>query len=215
MPAHCSAQPTRLRTRGLLSLPFAVTRSYELPGGTIVLLPCAKQMIVRRTAGVVDKQHSSAVLFAAVKGAHDMSLKSFILRLLLCTSALPCAVPVMHTHLFPIAEGGMEMEPPGPASPRPQRGLHRRMSQTPPPPPNCYAIGSVSPAVDSACPGHGERVRGDRWCVTDERQCVAGHSASLAIDGAPFPMDSEFTVRPRPLTERPRPLILRPGQCVR
>ena len=39
------------------------------------LLPCASQKIVHRSVGVVDRQHSAAVLFAAVKGAYDMSLK--------------------------------------------------------------------------------------------------------------------------------------------
>ena len=40
------------------------------------------------------------------KGAYDMSLKSFFLRLLLCTPALFGTVPVVHTHLYPIAGGG-------------------------------------------------------------------------------------------------------------
>ena len=63
-------------------------------------------MIVHRTTGVVDKQHSPAVLFATVKGAYGISLKSFILRLLHCISALLWAVPVVHTQLFPIVGGG-------------------------------------------------------------------------------------------------------------
>ena len=48
----------------------------------------SSRMIAHRTTGVVDTQHSPAVLFATVKGAYDMSLKSFILRLLFCISAL-------------------------------------------------------------------------------------------------------------------------------
>ena len=41
-----------------------------------------------RAGGGGLEQHSPAVLSTTVKGAYDMSLKSFILRLLLCTSAL-------------------------------------------------------------------------------------------------------------------------------
>ena len=44
-----------------------------VPGGTFCRLVPAK--IVHRTVGVVDKQHSSAVLFATVKGAYVMSMK--------------------------------------------------------------------------------------------------------------------------------------------
>ena len=44
-----------------------------------LLLRCANQPIVHGTGGVVNLQHSSAVLFATVKGAYDMSLKiSFV-----------------------------------------------------------------------------------------------------------------------------------------
>ena len=58
------------------------------------------------TLGAVNTCGLHAILFATVKGAHDMSLKSFLLRLLLCISALLCAVPLVHTQLFPIARGG-------------------------------------------------------------------------------------------------------------
>ena len=51
----------------------------------------------------------------AAEGAYDMSLKSFFLRLLLCTPALFCTVPVVHTHLYPIAGGGGGPGPPPPS----------------------------------------------------------------------------------------------------
>ena len=40
---------------GVLMMQFDVMSSYRVPGGTILLLPCTNQMIVRRTTGVVGK----------------------------------------------------------------------------------------------------------------------------------------------------------------
>ena len=50
---------------------------------------------------MVDKCHPSAVLFAAVKGADDMSLKISTCGV---TSFFARQSRVMHTHLFPIVD---------------------------------------------------------------------------------------------------------------
>ena len=71
-------------------------------------LRCASQPIVHGTVGVAVKYHPSAVLFTAVKGAYDLSVKSSSFFLCVC-----CATPlfarqhrVVRTHVFPIAGRG-------------------------------------------------------------------------------------------------------------
>ena len=62
--------------------------------------------VVGRVVGVVDKQHSSAVLFATAKGAYDISLKNpSFFAFVVYPLSLPasCQRRVVLTHLFPIA----------------------------------------------------------------------------------------------------------------
>ena len=58
-------------------------------------------MISHRDVGVVTWTSLPVVLFATVKGASDMSPKSFLLRLLHTCFVLNS--PIVHTHLLPIA----------------------------------------------------------------------------------------------------------------
>ena len=56
--------------------------------GGMFLLSCTDQSVGRRAVGVVDGTRLPVVFFTAAKCAYDMSMKSFFLRLLLCTLAL-------------------------------------------------------------------------------------------------------------------------------
>ena len=58
-----------------------------------------------RTFGVMNNGGSSALVFAAAKGARDMSLKRFSLRLWLCPSVVCLTAPVVHAHRYPTAGG--------------------------------------------------------------------------------------------------------------